>query len=86
MASSIILLPDVFAVISKPSRIGTPEAINVLKVRVNLATATFLSNKPKTGIFSNIASVIFNPFSVFRKYRKPITAPIKRAPSKTTFF
>ena len=39
MPSSTIALPAVLAVISRPSRIGTPELISVDSVRQNRATA-----------------------------------------------
>jgi hypothetical protein len=39
-ASSLIGVPRVFAVMSSPSRIGTPEAQQRREVRQNRATAT----------------------------------------------
>ena len=50
-ARSRTMLPDVFAQISRPSRIGTPLEIMVPRVRVNRATATFRNSEPKTGAF-----------------------------------
>ena len=52
IASAMILLPAVRAVISRPERIGTPEAISVPSVRVKRATAPLRSTSPSTGIFS----------------------------------
>ena len=49
MASSMIALPAVRAVISRPSRIGTPEEIRVERVRQNCATAIFRMRMPKIG-------------------------------------
>ena len=43
IASSTIALPDVRAVISSPSRIGTPEETSVLSVRQKRATAIFFN-------------------------------------------
>ncbi len=53
IASSTIALPAVFAVISRPSRIGTPELISVDSVRQNRATAILRRMLPSTGIFSS---------------------------------
>ena len=53
IASCTITLPAVCAVISSPSRIGTPEEIRVPSVRVKRATAPFRSTSPSTGIFSS---------------------------------
>ena len=55
IAFSMIALPDVFAVMSRPSRIGTPEQISVDSVRQNRATATFLKMTPSSGSRSSIA-------------------------------
>ena len=44
MASSTMALPEVLAVISRPSRIGTPDAVKVPRVRQNRATAIFSSS------------------------------------------
>ena len=49
MAPSMMALPDVLAVMSRPSRIGTPELISVDSVRQNRATATFLKIMPSSG-------------------------------------
>ena len=46
MAFSITALPEVRAVMSKPSRMGTPLEINVPSVRVKRATAIFLISMP----------------------------------------
>ena len=56
IASSMMALPDVRAVISRPSRIGTPDAIRVESVRQNRATAILRSSMPSTGIFSVMES------------------------------
>ena len=52
IASSMIALPAVFAVISRPSRIGTPELISVDSVRQKRATAILRMMLPSTGSFS----------------------------------
>ena len=55
-ASSSTALPEVRAVMLKPSRIGTPEVISVPRVRVKRATAILRSRIPRIGSFSNIQS------------------------------
>ena len=64
MASSMIALPEVFAVMSRPSRIGTPDDISVDSVRQNRATAILRMIGPRIGIFRVIASMTRRPFSV----------------------
>ena len=51
IASSTIALPAVLAVISSPSRIGTPELIRVESVRQKRATAILRMILPSTGSF-----------------------------------
>ena len=63
-ASSTIELPAVLAVISRPSRMGTPEAMSVESVRQNRATAIFRRMLPRIGTFSMIASMTRRPLSV----------------------
>src|SRR5688572_33117942 len=46
----ITMLPAVRAVISRPSRIDTPEEISVPSVRVNRDTADLRSRSPSTGM------------------------------------
>ena len=55
-ASSSTALPEVLAVMLKPSRIGTPEVIRVPRVRVKRATAIFLQQHPMNGMCSSILS------------------------------
>ena len=57
-------LPAVRAVMSRPSRIGTPEEINVPSVRVNRATAILRSSMPISGSFSKRASMTNAALSV----------------------
>ena len=76
-AYSITLLPAVLAVISRPSRIGTPLLMSVLSVRVNLATATFRRIIPKIGSLRKILSVIARPFSTFLIWAKAMTKATK---------
>ena len=64
IASSTIALPAVFAVISRPSRIGTPELIRVDSVRQKRATAILRMMLPSTGIFSTSRRSTRRPFSV----------------------
>ncbi len=64
IASSITLLPAVRAVISRPVRIGTPEAISVPSVRVKRATEPLRSTSPSTGIRSSSLSICILPPSV----------------------
>ena len=63
-ASSMTALPDVRAVISRPSRIGTPELMSVASVRQNRATAIFRRMSPRIGIFSIVPSTTRLPPSV----------------------
>ena len=49
IASSTMALPAVLAVISRPSRIGTPEEVSVASVRQKRATAIFFMMSPRTG-------------------------------------
>ena len=51
-ASWMTVLPAVLAVISRPSRIDTPEEISVPSVRVKRDTADFRSMSPSTGALS----------------------------------
>jgi hypothetical protein len=64
MASSMIALPAVLAVMSRQSRIGTPLAINVAMVRVNRATAILRMSGPKTGAFNTKPSTLCRPSGV----------------------
>ena len=64
IASSTIALPAVLAVISSPSRIGTPEAMSVDSVRQNRATAIFRMMFPSTGALSANESITRRPLSV----------------------
>src|ERR1700735_4871894 len=64
MAFSTTALPEVRAVISNPSRIGTPLAINVPSVRVNRATAILRSNGPTSGTLSTSVSSAILPEGV----------------------
>ena len=63
-ASWMTMLPAVFAVISSPSRIDTPDEIRVPSVRVKRDTADFRRRSPSTGELSSMASIRFRPFSV----------------------
>ena len=64
MASEITRLPAVFAVISSPSRIETPDPIRVPNVRVNRETADLRSTSPSTGILSISLSIASLPLLV----------------------
>ncbi len=57
MASSTMALPAVLAVISRPSRIGTPEAVRVESVRQKRATAILRSSMPMIGSLSSRPSI-----------------------------
>ena len=52
IASSMTALPAVRAVMSSPSRIGTPDDSSVDSVRQNRATAILRMIMPRIGIFS----------------------------------
>ena len=64
IASEMIRLPAVRAVISRPPRMGTPEAMSVPRVRVKRATAPLSSTSPSTGMRSIVASMFRWPASV----------------------
>ena len=64
IASSTTALPAVRAVMSRPSRIGTPEEVSVPSVRQNRATAIFRSRIPMTGALSSALSITCRPWSV----------------------
>ena len=57
-------LPAVLAVISSPSRIGTPEVISVDRVRQKRATAILRMMMPSTGSFRTMPSTTRRPRSV----------------------
>jgi hypothetical protein len=61
MAFWMIMLPEVRAVISIPSRMGTPELVRVPSVRQKRATAVFLRISPRTGIFRRKESIWRRP-------------------------
>src|SRR5437667_110985 len=63
-ALSTTALPAVLAVMSSPSRMGTPLDINVPRVLVNRATAIFLINMPSTGSFRTMVSSTRRPCGV----------------------
>src|SRR5438034_10090318 len=56
-AFSTTRLPAERAVMSRPSRMGTPEEIRVPSVRVKRATATLRISMPMTGTFSAKVSI-----------------------------
>src|SRR5437867_8659511 len=64
MASSMIALPDVRAVVSRQSKIGTPLAISVAIVCVKRATAIFRDSGPNNGDLNIEASAVYRHFGV----------------------
>ena len=62
--ASTTRLPADRAVMSSPSRIGTPDEMSVPSVRVNRATATLRISIPMTGTFKRNASMTLLPWSV----------------------
>ena len=64
MARSTTALPEVRAVMSKPSRMGTPLEIKVPSVRVKRATAIFRISMPISGIFKTMVSIAMRPCGV----------------------
>ena len=60
----MMALPAVLAVISRPSRIGTPDVISVDSVRQNRATAILRMMSPRIGSFSTMPSTTRRPRSV----------------------
>ena len=63
-ASSTMALPAVRAVMSRPSRIGTPELMSVARVRQNRATAILRRMSPRIGSLSITPSTTRLPPSV----------------------
>ena len=59
MALSTTALPEVRAVMSKPSRIGTPLEISVPSVRVKRATAILRISIPISGSFNRMVSIAY---------------------------
>ena len=64
IASSTIALPEVRAVISSASRIGTPEDTSVPRVRQKRATAILRRTEPSTGMRSIAPSMCRRPLYV----------------------
>jgi hypothetical protein len=64
MASSMTALPAVRAVMSRPSRIGTPEESSVDSVRQKRATAILRMIIPRIGSLSTMASITYRPAGV----------------------
>src|SRR2546430_11191926 len=60
----ITMLPAVRAVISRPSRIETPDEISVPSVRVKRETADLRSRSPSTGSLSSSLSILSFPDGV----------------------
>src|SRR5690349_12552514 len=76
IASWMTRLPDVFAVISRPSRIDTPDEISVPRVRVKRDTADLRTTSPRIGRRSSSLSTAIVPAGVFfhdAKTRPPTT-------------
>ena len=61
MAFSTTALPEVRAVMSMASSMGTPLVISVPSVRVKRATAIFLIKFPSTGSFRIRVSTVIRP-------------------------
>src|SRR6266496_4048390 len=68
------MLPAVRAVISRPSRIDTPDEMSVPRVRVKRDTADFRSRSPSTGRLSISLSIWSFP-GVVLEYRFTATKP-----------
>ena len=64
IASEMTRLPAVFAVISRPSRMLTPEPMSVPSVRVKRDTADLRSTSPRTGALSISRSMTSFPLDV----------------------
>ncbi len=64
IASWMTRFPAVRAVISRPSRIETPEDTRVPRVRVKRDTADLRSRSPRTGDRSSAPSTTFRPSGV----------------------
>ena len=61
----ITMLPAVRAVISRPSRMDTPDEIRVPSVRVNRDTADLRSTSPSTGSLRSRESICRRPAAVW---------------------
>ena len=79
MAFSTTAFPEVRAVMSRPSRMGTPLEISVPSVRVKRATAILRSNGPTSGIFRTIVSIAMRPEGVPYQNLTAKTAPTAKA-------
>ena len=80
-ASWMTRFPAVFAVISRPSKIDTPDDTNVPSVRVKRATAAFRCRSPRIGKTSISLSMASRPPSVLYAYRIRKTEAITPASS-----
>src|SRR5256885_13278241 len=67
----ITMLPAERAVISRPSRIDTPEEISVPSVRVKRETADFPTRLPRTGILSHSLFICSLPGDVLEYWQLP---------------
>ncbi len=70
-ASSSTALPEVLAVMLKPSRIGTPDVIKVPRVRVKRATAIFLQKHPQNRHVQQHLVEVVASLRIFRIWRTP---------------
>src|SRR5437660_166820 len=68
----ITILPAVRAVISRPSRIDTPEEISVPSVRVKRDTADVRSTSPSTGSRISMRAISSRPRAVLKYGLRPI--------------
>src|SRR5437879_13895984 len=72
----ITMLPAVRAVISRPSRIDTPDEIRVPSVRVKRDTAAFRSTSPRTGDLSSRVSIwSFPPGVLYQRLTRNTEPP-----------
>src|SRR6266516_1708669 len=83
-AFSTTALPAVLAVMSRPSRMGTPLEISVPSVRVKRATPIFLIRMPTIGSFRTMVSSMNRPcrvpYQIFKPKSAPTMATRKRRP------
>src|SRR5262249_39852379 len=79
IARSTTLLPAVRAVMTRASRIGTPEDTRVPRVRLKRATADFRISAPNTGTRRRKRSIQKWPSSVRYAYRMATAATIGTA-------
>src|SRR5260370_32581735 len=76
----ITMFPAVRAVISRPSRIDTPDEIRVPSVRVKRDTAALRSTSPRMGVLRSSESICSRPGAVLYQHHTALTRARASAP------